>query len=236
VSVHTLSLFTLNETNYRKENTVFTENLRALREVISAECEQRMREEDQLNSRDVAEWLIENHREETISGLADFVSLAMEHRSDEECAQRILRAHTELQGSVPVLRVLAETLGVGLSDLLNLNDEQLESAHYLAALIHSLRTNAALANAQPLGTVLLSQLLTINGEQFESAHYSDVLIHGRRANAAVANAEPLGTVLRDKLNPLEHGNPELTVGEAGRQLRRTVEALRAAEGAHRRQR
>ncbi len=62
---------------------MFTENLDALREVITAECERLMREDDKLNSRGVAEWLIAEHPKITILGLADLVSQEMERGNDD---------------------------------------------------------------------------------------------------------------------------------------------------------
>jgi hypothetical protein len=115
----------------------YTENVDTLCELITAECERRMRTGDKLDSREVPECLIAEHREDTILGIADLVNQEMD-ANDEDRARRILDRNPELQCCAPTLRLVSETLGVPLWHLLTLDGERSIEAGGVAEFIHRL--------------------------------------------------------------------------------------------------
>lgn len=119
-------------------------NLEALRAAILAECDARWsRGDDQLDTSDVAAWLVRHKRAAVIDGLTDLVSQVIEQWNHDGDVREMLEAKPELQPLEGLMRPVSETLGVPLWHLLELGEERLVRCCAAAHFIHQLRIEVA---------------------------------------------------------------------------------------------
>jgi hypothetical protein len=129
----------MHETEKRKLND--------LQAVITAEIARRSR--TGFTTGEMAEWLIEKHRETTLSALEALVIAAAAKWNDERRVKGILKRNPDMKQIIRGVRMVSETLGVSAWYLLTLPHEDLAKAYgamVLAGDLQSAEAQATLNN------------------------------------------------------------------------------------------
>ena len=130
----------------------WNEKLNALRAVIATECVARIRKDHKLNINDVAEWLLGTQRQAVIEGLTDLINQVIDQRNDDLRVKRLLGVSPDfkleqserLRGA----RENAETLGIPLSYLLQLDLEKSKQCLETVCFISRLHVEESTAEAE----------------------------------------------------------------------------------------
>jgi hypothetical protein len=127
-------------------NETEEQKLKDLRAVITAELGRRMGNGFNLN--EIAEWLIREKREATVEALEALIGDAVEKWNDDCSVQGILKRNPAMSELVPLMRMVSETLGVGVWYLLTLPDDGALEVCTAANLAWRLRADEDFARAK----------------------------------------------------------------------------------------
>jgi hypothetical protein len=123
--------------------------------VIGQECNRRMARDHEFGVHEVAEWLIDQKREQVMNGLVGLIGQAQDRFNDDYRARAILRRRPDLAEPdlAKAMRQVSRALGVGYWYLLSLEDgdkKKLQQCFAAAQLIYRLQAEEAQAEADAM--------------------------------------------------------------------------------------